>query len=296
MVATFWQQPPSRLTSREDAPRTADRNKELARRLREVRRLIRTAVVSLVGLTIVVALWTAAAWLIDNPVRLPYPPAVFEAFFNDLYSIPAVEYIAFQTGGILEAVRYTTGGVLFGVTLGSSLGLLTGSVMGSNRAARELIGPPLMVLGLIPVVVISPFLSIWFGTSQIVQSGLVIIFSFVTVSAVVQDATRNIAPQYSQFALSLGANSKTIVRSVVLPAVIPSAIGAVRVALGAGWSLQSAGELLGGNQGVGKMIQTMQGMAATPDILASLIALGTMAVLIDGVVVLAGKWIVRWQD
>jgi ABC-type nitrate/sulfonate/bicarbonate transport system permease component len=295
IVATFSQKP-ARFVSYDDARNAGYHDKKVARRLRELVRLIRIAAVSLFGLMIMIASWIAVARLIENPVRLPYPRAVFDAFFNDFYSIPAVEFIAFQTGGILDAVRYTTKGVLLGVAFGSSLGLLVGSVLGSNRVARELMGPPLTVLGLIPVVVLSPFLSIWFGTSQITQSGLVIIFSFITVSAVVQDATRNIAPQYWQFALSLGANSATIIRNVVLPAVVPSAIGAVRVALGAGWSLQSAGELLGGNQGVGKLIQTLQGMSATPDILASLIALGMAAVLIDGLVVLTGKWVVRWQD
>jgi NitT/TauT family transport system permease protein len=78
--------------------------------------------------------------------------------------------------------------------------------------------------------------------------------------------------------------------------VIPPTVGGVRVAFACGWSFETVAELLGGARGAGKMIQTLQGMSATADIMAILVALGIVAVAVDAIVVGAGRWLVRWQE
>jgi len=264
--------------------------------LKVLRSTVRTALFAVAGLAFVIGLWWLFAAMIDNPVRLPTPSAVLDAIPRDFNSIPAAEFISFQSGGIKQAIEYTAVSVLIGAGIGATLGFLVGAFLGTFRAARELLGPPMIALGLIPVVVLAPFLSIWFGTARIVQAGLVIVFAFVTVAAVVQNATMSVSGQYKDYAMSLGARKGLVFRSVVLPAIAPPTIAAVRVGLAAGWSFQAAGELLGGSKGVGKLIQTLQGMSATTDILATLILLGILAVIVDGIVVLVGGWITRWQD
>ena len=87
-----------------------------------------------------------------------------------------------------------------------------------------------------------------------------------------------------------------MLRHVLLPAVVPPAIGGVRVALATGWSFEAVAELLGGSKGTGKLIQTLQGMSATADIMAALAALAIVGVAVDAIVAATGKWVVRWQE
>jgi len=204
--------------------------------------------------------------------------------------------VSFQAGGIRDAVLYTAVNVVMGVAIGTAIGFPLGALLGRSRLAREALTPPLLLLTTVPVLTLLPFLTIWFGTSRIVQAGLVILFALVTVAAVAQNATSSIPPHLTGYAASLGARPPTVLREVVLPASVPAVIGAVRVATAAGWSFESVAELLGGNHGAGKLIQTMQGMSATPDIMATILALGILAVIVDAIIQMAGRWAVRWQE
>ena len=261
----------------------------------QVARALKGGALAVAGIVVVLGIW----WLVAlqlGPIRMPTPAEVLDALRADFTRIPAVEFSSFQTGGIFAAVVYTVTNVLVGVSVGSSTGFLTGALLGMSRTANELLWLPLVILSTLPVLVLAPFLVIWFGTSRIVQSGLVITFAFVTLAAVVRQATESVSGYYRNYAASLGAGWRMTLREVILPAVVPPTIGGVRVALAAGWSFEAVAELLGGSRGTGKLIQTLQGMSATADIMAVLAALAFAGVVTDAVVVVAGKRIVRWQE
>lgn len=286
----------SRARPGEAGSATSAFERERRRRVRAAtREAARTVLFAFAGLGLLTALWALIA-LGSDPVRVPSPHVVYDTLRADWNNIPALEFIAFQSGGIKQALTYTTANVIGGVAIGSAFGFLLGAFLGRVRLARELLGPPLFVLGTVPILVLAPFLTIWFGTARIVQAGLVIAFALVTVAAVTQQATLDIGARYTDYARSLGAAPRLVLRSVVLPATVPPALGAVRVATAAGWSFATVAELLGGNKGTGKLIQSMQGLSATADIMAAVIALGLTALVVDLVIRLIGSWVIRWQE
>jgi sulfonate transport system permease protein len=255
----------------------------------------RRVVLAVLGVALIIFIW----WLISlgsASVRVPSPIDVGSTLWQDWGSIPALTFIAFQAGGIGEAVRFTTINVILGVLFGSLAGFVLGAVLGRVRLARELLEAPLLVLGTIPILTLLPFLVIWFGTARLVQSALVIIFALITVAAVVQQATLDVGQRYTQYAASLGAGGARILWEVVLPAVVPPTVGAVRVAAAAGWSFETVAELLGGQHGAGKLITAMQSLAATDVIIAVVLALGCSAVLLDALIAALGGLVVRWQE
>ncbi|MCW3014943.1 MAG: binding--dependent transport system inner rane component family protein [Solirubrobacterales bacterium] len=265
------------------------------RALAATRAAAQTAGLAVAGVALIIGAW----WLISlgtDPVRVPSPQLVFDTLRADWNNIPALSFIAFQSGGIKQALVYTTVNVVGGVAIGAAAGFVLGALLGRVRLARELLGPPLFVLGTVPILVLAPFLTIWFGTARIVQAGLVIAFALVTVAAVTQQATMDIGERYTDYAQSLGASPRIVLVSIVLPATLPPALGAVRVATAAGWSFATVAELLGGNKGTGKLIQSMQGLSATADIMAAVVALGITALVIDAAIRLIGTWVIRWQE
>jgi ABC-type nitrate/sulfonate/bicarbonate transport system permease component len=255
----------------------------------------RRTVLAAFGIALVVGVW----WLISlntTPVRVPSPSDVVSTLSNDWSNIPALSYIAFQSGGIGQAVGFTTIHVIEGVAVGSGAGFVLGAVLGRVRLARELLEAPMLALATIPILTLLPFLVIWFGTASIAQSGLVVMFALVTVAAVVQQAALDVGRRYTEYAASLGAGDARVLREVVLPAVVPAAIGGVRVATAAGWSFETVSELLGGQHGAGKLISAMESISATNVIVATVIAIGTVAVLLDCAIALVGGLLVQWQE
>jgi ABC-type nitrate/sulfonate/bicarbonate transport system permease component len=260
-----------------------------------VLRTLRSALTALAGLAIFVGVW----WLLSlgmEPIRLPPPSDVLTALWVDWTSIPALEFAGFQTGGIRDALAFTIVNVVMGVGIGVALGAPVGAAIGASQTARAVLGPPLVVAGTTPVLVLLPFLLIWFGTARLAQSGLVIFFAFVTVAAVTQQAVNNVGERYSQYATTLGASRGRMLRAVLLPAIVPEMLGAIRVSTAAGWSFATVSELLGGQQGIGKAIAAMAQLQHTADVLAIVLALTLVAVLFDRIIAMAGRWLVGWQE
>lgn len=256
---------------------------------------LRKTVLAALGVAALVGLW----WLIafeTISARVPAPPEVIESIGRNFTTIRALEYVLFTTGGIYQNLLYTIENVLLGVAVGAAIGFPFGVLIGRVRIARDLLEPPLLVLGTVPVVMLLPFLTMWFGTARIAQNGLVIFYAALTVAVVAQQATLNIAGRYEQYATSLGANQGRILFRVIVPAIVPEVLGAVRASLAAGWGFETVAEILGAPNGAGRLIQVFSVAVMTPDIIGVLICVGVVAVLIDAVVAAVGSWMVRWQE
>lgn len=256
---------------------------------------VRQLVLAALGVGLVLVMWTLAA-AATEPVRIPSPILVFEAISQNLVEIRALEFASFGSGGIIQNLTYTAVNVLMGVAAGAVAGFAIGLLIGRVRVIRNLLEPPLLFVGTVPVLVLLPFLSLWFGTARLATNGMVIFYTMVTVAVVTQQATTNISNYYDNYALSLGASSTRVLLQVVRPAVIPEVVGAVRVALAFGWGFQAIAEVLGGQIGAGRVIRVYAQYAATAEILSIVFSVGILAVVIDGIVAGIGRWVVRWQE
>ncbi len=264
-------------------------------RRRNLSSRVRQLVLAALGVGLVLVMWTLAA-AATEPVRIPSPILVFEAISQNLVEIRALEFASFGSGGIIQNLTYTAVNVLMGVAAGAVAGFAIGLLIGRVRIVRNLLEPPLLFVGTVPVLVLLPFLSLWFGTGRLASNGMVIFYTMVTVAVVTQQATTNISNYYDNYALSLGASSTRVLLQVVRPAVIPEVLGAVRVALAFGWGFQAIAEVLGGQIGAGRVIRVYAQYAATAEILAIVFSVGVLAVVVDGIVAGVGRWVVRWQE
>ena len=255
----------------------------------------RQVILASLGVGLVLVVWSLAA-AATEPVRIPSPILVFQAIRENLFEIRALEFASFGSGGIIQNLTYTAVNVLIGVGAGAVAGFAIGLLIGRVRVIRDLLEPPLLFVGTVPVLVLLPFLSLWFGTGRLATNGMVIFYTMVTVAVVTQQATTNISNYYDNYALSLGASSTRVLLQVIRPAVIPEVLGAVRVALAFGWGFQAIAEVLGGQIGAGRVIRVYAQYAATAEILSIVFCVGVLAVVIDGIVAGIGRWVVRWQE
>jgi ABC-type nitrate/sulfonate/bicarbonate transport system permease component len=136
---------------------------------------------------------------------------------------------------------------------------------------------------------------LWFGTAGFAQSGLVMLFAFLTVTVAAESAAVTVSDQYSDYASTLGASRQRILWTVVLPASGPTVIGAIRVALAAGWGWQAVAELLGAHAGVGRVIDVTARLGAVSDLAATVLCLAVVAVICDAVLAGAAGVVLRWK-
>jgi len=144
--------------------------------------------------------------------------------------------------------------------------------------------------------VLLPFITFWFGTARLAQSGLVVLFALLTVTIATQSAAMVVSDRYAHFAACLGASPARVLRTIVLPAAMPDAVGAIRVALAAGWGWEVVVENLGAHQGLGLVISVTSQLDDTPSLLAGVLALTLAAVIADGIVAAVGAVLIRWKE
>ncbi|HEY0789774.1 MAG TPA: ABC transporter permease subunit [Chthoniobacterales bacterium] len=254
-----------------------------------------TVLLGAAGLAFTLLVW----WLVSlglDPLRLPSPWAVAQAITENWANIPALQYVDLQSGGLADALFYTVVSVLATVAVGAVAGTLAGIALPLVSIVHVVVSPVLVVLGSMPILILLPFLVEWFGNGGLVRSGIVVIFTFVVMASVCMRASHEAAGRYRNYAMSLGARPAFEMLHVVLPALLPDLIAGLRVCLASAWSMESVAEVIGGQQGAGRVIATMAHLSNTEVLLAMVVCIAVAAVVLDGLLVVFGKGFVTWQE
>ena len=93
-----------------------------------------------------------------------------------------------------------------------------------------------------------------------------------------------------------GANRRQALLKVIVPAAAPSIVTGLRVGGGIAWRVIIAAEIFPGTRGgLGYMITTAHEQASYEYAFASIIVIGAIGLILDGLLRLAGAGVSRWQ-
>ena len=86
------------------------------------------------------------------------------------------------------------------------------------------------------------------------------------------------------------------IRRIVLPAILPTWVAALRSGLGLGFMFVLAAELLGASEGLGYLLLDGQQMGRADSILVAMIIFAILGKIADGILVALARPVLRWQD
>lgn len=242
----------------------------------------------------VLAIWYVAALLI-NLRTVPSPIAVVRDFITMTYETPFVRS-SIGTDSVLPHLLATAGRTVFGTLLGALSGILVGLLLGWKRNLQYFFELPIELLRTIPPLAYLPFLSLWFGPTNLAIFLLVYLGTFFMIVVNTVTAINNVDPIYAKFASTLGADEGHIYRTVIVPSIIPELTGGLRVIIVYSWGITVAGELLGVKRGIGQMLMALTTFAAVSEILATTIWVSLAAILFDRIYVYANNALIRWKE
>lgn len=244
--------------------------------------------VRFLGVATVVAV--LAAWYIVTVVIplipslfFPSPPDVLRALIELRYSI-------------IQHSVVTLYRVLTSFSVGSMIGIMIGLLMSRSRIVYAILDPVIEALRPVPPIALIPFFILWFGIGnfgKLLLSGLGC-FMVLVVNTVV--AVRNVPPIYVRAASSLGADPRTIYRTVVVPAIIPSLVSGWRVAAALAFALTVAAELMGAQSGLGFLVMVARRSLQTDVILLSVIILSIEAWFVDRAIRVLSNRVTPWME
>jgi sulfonate transport system permease protein len=230
--------------------------------------------------------WEIAVQLGLSNGRLVPPPSKLFATIVELA----------RSGELWLHVRATLTRVAVGFALGVISGTVLGAVSGYWDLARRLLDPTVQALRAIPSLAWVPLFILWLGifeTSKIVLIGAGVFFPvYLGVMGAILSVDRKIVEVGRTFRLS----GPAMIRRILLPAVLPAYVVALRVGLGLGWMFVVAAELIGASEGLGYLLLDGQQLGKPAQILAAIVIFAILGKATDWLIEVGTAPFLRWQD
>ena len=267
------------------------------RRNLRIGRLRRFALKLSVLVVFVTVWWVIAAMELVNPLYLPSPPAVWDAFIqaNSCREISDTRTICgeqsyYMWEHLIASLQRMGIGVGIAVVLGPLAGFLMATIGWLNTALEPYLNflrslPPLGYIGL---------LIVWFGIGDTSKNWLLFLAAFPPIVIATINGVRGVKQDSIHAALSMGANRRQVGTSVILPSALPEVIAGIRIATGFAWTCVVAAELNAGLPGIGGLAYTSGQQLQTALTIACIFVIGLAAVALDALIKYLGNLAVPW--
>ena len=247
----------------------------------------RSWVVALCGLLVPLALlggwqWASTVGGVFEVYELPPPADVWAA---------GVELI--ERGELWTHVAISTQRVLLGFAAGALLGLALGAVVGLSRLSSALLSPTIGAIRAVPSLAWIPLLLVWLKIGEDSKLTLIAIGAFFPVYTTVSAALRHVDPHLVEAGRAFGLRGFELFRTVQLPAVLPSVVSGLRLALAQSWLFLVAAELLASSMGLGFLLTDSQNNGRIDRVVLAIVLLAVLGKLTDALIGLAEKHLLR---
>jgi len=217
------------------------------------------------------AVWEAvsAAGLV-NDLLVPAPSKVL-----------ATLYQLFAERGLLDDVLVSVGRVAISFALACLVAIPLGIAMGAFPAIEAVLNPFVSAWRYLPAPSFIPILLMWFGTGEGPKLALLIIGVIFFLITLIMDHTSDVRSELIETALTLGAGRWTTLRTVILPAVLPNILVAMRQMLAVSWTYLVIAEIVASTTGVGAMMMRARRFLHTDEIMSGIIVIGILGLACD---------------
>jgi NitT/TauT family transport system permease protein len=216
----------------------------------------------------VLVAWEAAVRLgLADPLFVPAPTAVARA-------------LAATAGEALPRLADTVLATLLGYGLAVVLGVTAGLAIGSQRLVHQVAMPYVVALYGVPKILILPWVALVFGLglgTAVVSAAL---FAFFPVAVMVAAGTRDVDPTLIAVATSMGASRAQIARAVLLPAVLPSILAGMRIAIVFAMLGVLLAEMFAGTRGMGFLMQRLAMAFKAPELFAATAIVSVLSIAV----------------
>ena len=228
--------------------------------------------------------WAIRAGLASG--RLMPPPSVIFATLRELAS----------SGELQTHCLATLARVGAGFALGALAGTVVGALAGTSLLVRQMIDPSLQALRAVPSIAWVPLFILWMGIFETSKVALIAIGVFFPVYLGVAGAIIGIDRKLIEVGRVFRLNRWAMIRRVMLPAVMPAWVIALRSGLGLGFMFVVAAEFMGASEGLGFLLVDGQQMGKPAQILAAIITFAVLGKIADGVLLMLTRPLLVWQD
>jgi ABC-type nitrate/sulfonate/bicarbonate transport system permease component len=185
--------------------------------------------------------------------------------------------------------------VVLGLALSVAAGALFAVAMHLLRPLRDAAYPLLVGSQAIPIVVLAPLFVLAFGYGIGPKLAIVALICFFPITVNLLDGLRSAPPELLKLMRSMGASRLRTLRSVELPAALPSLFSGLKIAATVSVIGAVFGEWAGADEGLGRLVLLGNNQLQTPRVYAGIVILTLMAVGLFALAAVAERFACPWN-
>lgn len=240
----------------------------------------------LVSIAIFIGLWLLVSRGEDS--LIPSPIEVYERFIK-------LRQKPISKTSILGHVWASSKRVLLGLLYACVFGISFGLLIGWNKTCSRIFKPLFELVRPVPALAWIPLMTLWFGIGETSKIALVFIGTIMPVIVNTYAGVRMIPQLSVDVARVFGANSFQIVREIVLPSSLSAIIAGIKSALGTGWIVVLAAEMISARTGLGFMIIRGSDVADLSLVIFAMLLIGLIGAALSSLLTCLERKLCPWK-
>jgi NitT/TauT family transport system permease protein len=201
-----------------------------------------------------------------------------------------------NNGEVWRDLKVTLREAFLGWLIGSLLGLGVGLLTARYKKLWKITSPIFVFFNAVPRTALAPIFILWFGLAETSKVLIAVTIVFFIVMIPTRAAAEMIDPDLDMVMTTMGGRDRDRFRLVILPSVLTSVFGAIRLA--SVWALLGASyaELFGAKYGLGLRYMSATNSLNMPESFAVTALIAFLALFINAFVGLLEKRLMKWQS
>jgi sulfonate transport system permease protein len=235
-------------------------------------------------IALLAAWWAASASGALNPAVLASPQQVASAAWQ-----------LWRSGQLQSAVGVSVLRAATGLLFGVSAGLVLGVITGFSRLGEELLDSPLQLLRALPFLSLVPLFMVWFGIGEEARVILIAVATSFPMYVSTAGGVRAVDPRLVEAMRTFGLSRWALVRQVVLPAAMPSLLSGLRLSMTLSVIALIAAEEINTTNGIGFLMAQAQTYSRTDILTVCVLLYGLLGLCVDLIVRGAERVLMPWR-
>jgi NitT/TauT family transport system permease protein len=226
-----------------------------------------------------------------NPVYLPAPHKVAQAFYTAFTTEPRLQNEPWLHESLAHSIRTITWGFLISSLFGVPLGILCGTYRFFSRLQEPFIEffryLPAPAFGALCVAIL--------GIDDGPKIAVIFIGTFFQQVLVIANTVRKVDPALIEASQTLGAKGWKLMRRVIIPASISDIYTDMRILLGWAWTYLIVAEIVGTMSGITYFINQQARYRNFENVYAAIMMIGIIGFSSDLFLAWVGRIIFPWK-
>ena len=198
-----------------------------------------------------------------------------------------------SNGELFHHIGVTMLETALGFTLGTLAGTLFAVLLWWSPTLERILDPYMVVLNALPKIALGPILIVWVGSGMEAIIAMALLVSTVVTVMTVLTGFNDISLEKQLLMKTLGATRLQTFLKVILPASVPTLIGALKLSVGMSWVGVIVGEYLVSKAGRGYLIVYGGQVFKLDLVMASIVVLCVLAAIMYYAVAIWERSILR---